>query len=251
MRARYYSPAMRRFVNADIVPGKITNAVTLNRFAYANGNPVSFVDPFGLSVWSWIKDKATKAVNWIDDNIVQPTIEFFSNDSHKIKGTVSNDSVYASGSVSGGNNDFIFSDQGKYDIIPEKEYNGFTGAEAELTVANAEGEVGYKEGEFSASIGGSVDVLTASAAAGIAHGGKEKGLKLGAGASVVSGQAEVTFELFGIGYEIGFSASVLSAEASLTAGMMETNGKKKFSFKPKVGALLFGFGLNIGITIPA
>ena len=50
MRARYYSPAMKRFVNADIVAGEISNAVTLNRFAYANGNPVSFVDPFGL--WS-------------------------------------------------------------------------------------------------------------------------------------------------------------------------------------------------------
>jgi len=50
MRARYYSPDMRRFVNADIVAGSISDAVTLNRFAYANGNPVSFVDPFGLSV---------------------------------------------------------------------------------------------------------------------------------------------------------------------------------------------------------
>jgi len=49
MRARYYSPDMRRFVNADIVAGKLSNAITLNRFAYANGNPVSFVDPFGLS----------------------------------------------------------------------------------------------------------------------------------------------------------------------------------------------------------
>ena len=50
MRARYYSPAMRRFINADIIPGEISNAVTLNRYAYANGNPVSNVDPFGLSV---------------------------------------------------------------------------------------------------------------------------------------------------------------------------------------------------------
>ncbi len=49
MRARYYSPIMRRFINADIVAGQISNAVTMNRFAYANGNPVSFVDPFGLS----------------------------------------------------------------------------------------------------------------------------------------------------------------------------------------------------------
>ena len=49
MRARYYSPEMRRFINADIVAGKITNATTLNRYAYANGNPVSMIDPFGLA----------------------------------------------------------------------------------------------------------------------------------------------------------------------------------------------------------
>lgn len=49
MRARYYAPDMRRFVNADIIRGKISNAITLNRFTYANGNPVSLVDPFGLS----------------------------------------------------------------------------------------------------------------------------------------------------------------------------------------------------------
>ena len=49
MRARYYAPKFRRFVNADIVTGKISNAVTLNRYAYANGNPVSNIDPFGAA----------------------------------------------------------------------------------------------------------------------------------------------------------------------------------------------------------
>lgn len=57
MRARYYSYKMRRFINADVVAGSISNAITLNRFAYANGNPVSFVDPFGLSADSkWNAD---------------------------------------------------------------------------------------------------------------------------------------------------------------------------------------------------
>ena len=49
MRARYYSPQMRRFVNADILHGQISDSTSLNRYSYVNGNPVSFVDPFGLA----------------------------------------------------------------------------------------------------------------------------------------------------------------------------------------------------------
>ncbi len=49
MRARYYSPEMRRFINADILHGEISDSTSLNRYSYVNGNPVSFVDPFGLS----------------------------------------------------------------------------------------------------------------------------------------------------------------------------------------------------------
>ena len=69
MRARYYSPEMKRFINADIVKGKLTNAITLNRFAYANGNPVSFVDPFGLSPERG-KSEAENTVNYIQAVLV-------------------------------------------------------------------------------------------------------------------------------------------------------------------------------------
>ena len=66
MRARYYSPAMKRFINADIVEGGISNAITLNRFAYANGNPVSFVDPFGLTAERGTSSKAKETESdWI------------------------------------------------------------------------------------------------------------------------------------------------------------------------------------------
>jgi RHS repeat-associated protein len=47
MRARYYSPELMRFVNADTYKGTIANSPTLNNYAYANGNPISLIDPFG------------------------------------------------------------------------------------------------------------------------------------------------------------------------------------------------------------
>ncbi|MEI6076402.1 MAG: RHS repeat-associated core domain-containing protein [Verrucomicrobiota bacterium] len=55
MRARYYNPYLCRFVSAD--PTGFAGG--LNHYAYANGNPISLLDPFGLgakgeSFWSWI-----------------------------------------------------------------------------------------------------------------------------------------------------------------------------------------------------
>jgi len=47
MRARYYSPYLMRFLNAD----PIGFSGSQNWFAYADGNPVSTLDPFGL--WGW------------------------------------------------------------------------------------------------------------------------------------------------------------------------------------------------------
>lgn len=47
MRARYYSPYLMRFLNAD----PIGFSGGLNWFVYADGNPISNTDPFGL--WTW------------------------------------------------------------------------------------------------------------------------------------------------------------------------------------------------------
>ena len=49
MRQRYYNPEIKRFVNQDILTGSMDNSQSLNRYCYVQGNPVSYVDPFGLS----------------------------------------------------------------------------------------------------------------------------------------------------------------------------------------------------------
>ncbi|MDN4066256.1 RHS repeat-associated core domain-containing protein [Paenibacillus vini] len=48
MRARYYDPQLKRFLNRDVILGDLTDGQTLNRFAYVNGDPVGYVDPLGL-----------------------------------------------------------------------------------------------------------------------------------------------------------------------------------------------------------
>lgn len=49
MRTRYYNTEIKRFINQDIVAGDIRNTQSLNRYCYVQGNPVSYMDPFGLS----------------------------------------------------------------------------------------------------------------------------------------------------------------------------------------------------------
>lgn len=58
MRARYYNPDIKRFVNQDILLGSLGDSASLNRYAYVNGNPVSLIDPFGLEAQSGWMDGA-------------------------------------------------------------------------------------------------------------------------------------------------------------------------------------------------
>ena len=70
MRARYYSTALRRFVNADKVHGDITNALTLNRYAFVNGNPAVNVDPLGLSAERGGAGSTVSKTNYLPYNML-------------------------------------------------------------------------------------------------------------------------------------------------------------------------------------
>ena len=47
LRARYYNPSTMRFTQEDTYTGKASDPLSLNRYLYAVGNPVMFVDPSG------------------------------------------------------------------------------------------------------------------------------------------------------------------------------------------------------------
>ena len=64
MRARYYNVDIKRFINQDVLTGTLERISSLNRYSYVEGNPISYLDPFGLD--RWIYDEAHKLVAYIN-----------------------------------------------------------------------------------------------------------------------------------------------------------------------------------------
>jgi RHS repeat-associated protein len=49
MHARYYTPAMGRFLSVDPIIGKTDHPQSWNRYSYVNNNPLGFNDPTGMA----------------------------------------------------------------------------------------------------------------------------------------------------------------------------------------------------------
>ncbi len=47
MRARYYDPALGRFLNEDSFEGQVSNPLSLNLYTYCINNPLIYIDPSG------------------------------------------------------------------------------------------------------------------------------------------------------------------------------------------------------------
>ncbi len=60
--ARYYDPSLGRFITADTIVQAPDNPQTLNRYSYANNNPVNNIDPTGHSWFSKLFKSFAKAL---------------------------------------------------------------------------------------------------------------------------------------------------------------------------------------------
>jgi len=61
MRARYYNPEIKRFMNEDTYEGEIEDPLTLNQYSYVENNPLIKVDPSGHCGFS-DKDQRTDCI---------------------------------------------------------------------------------------------------------------------------------------------------------------------------------------------
>lgn len=52
MRARYYAPEIKRFLNVDSNKGSINDSKALNLYTYASDSPIIFIDPQGTFFWA-------------------------------------------------------------------------------------------------------------------------------------------------------------------------------------------------------
>lgn len=67
--ARYYDPAIGRFISPDTVVPDFRNPQALNRYSYVVNNPLRYTDPTGHA---WYDDGSGEMV-WVDDDQLPPS----------------------------------------------------------------------------------------------------------------------------------------------------------------------------------
>ena len=72
MRQRYYNTEIKRFINQDILRGKITDSQSLNRYSYVEGDPINYMDPFGLSKLRNTLNSLTNNLDAINEFLSHP-----------------------------------------------------------------------------------------------------------------------------------------------------------------------------------
>lgn len=65
MMTRYYNTDIKRFVNQDSVVGTLSGSLSLNQYAFTQGNPVNLIDPKGnipIETWEMINGEGTYGI---------------------------------------------------------------------------------------------------------------------------------------------------------------------------------------------
>jgi RHS repeat-associated protein len=68
LRARYMAPAVGRFLTRDTRPGNDNAPLSLNRWMYAQGNPIRYTDPSGMNVCNVVDPVDYEACLAANDN---------------------------------------------------------------------------------------------------------------------------------------------------------------------------------------
>ena len=77
LNARMYDPVSMRFMQYDTYAGRTADALSLNRYAYGQGNPVRYYDPTGHTVeeiWNTVMNVVTRGA-W--DKIVTSSVNIY------------------------------------------------------------------------------------------------------------------------------------------------------------------------------
>jgi RHS repeat-associated protein len=79
--ARYYDSETGVWLTQDLQRGTMMASASWHRYMYVLNNPINMIDPLGYwPKWAdkaanWVGEKASDAVDWVDENVVEPVAE--------------------------------------------------------------------------------------------------------------------------------------------------------------------------------
>ena len=243
LQSRYYNAQVGRFINADSVIASVGSSILgYNLYAYCFNNPVNMSDLSGN--WpKWLES----AADWVNENIIQPVVNFFDANTNKTSGSF--ETLDGSYSITGGYSDFNWRFDHKTKISGETD--GWLGAFGKISIINVQGKVGTGTGTISSYIKGVADGLVATVQAGLhsSRGGWGVGAK--AKAAVLSARATIECNILGWQVEVGLSGDLLSVGAEATIGIFPTEtGSKVFRMDRHISHGPYGLGYTIRIKSP-
>ena len=184
----------------------------------------------------------TEWANWFEKNIIYPLDNFFSPQTNSIGGQFQSEIFRGSGSATFGYSESNSRFQINYKGNVGK---GFLGLYEKISIGNANGKIGVGNNDIAFYLKGVVDAITVNAQSGILC-TDGLGVAAIAKASVLSGRATTSLEVFGREIEFGISGDFLSIGAEAMYVYFPEHG---FTAKGSIGVGLFGAGILFRVKL--